>query len=401
MSRHCRVSLAMLLIVVLVAACGVAERGSLVTSTPTQDSRPTATTRPSSTLTATGTLTVTPSPSSTPTVTPSATPTPTHTPGPPPHVVRSYPLDGDRAVRSELPLVVVFDQAMDPASVAAGLSISPTVQGQVAWSAPDTLVFQPDVPWSSQTYELRLAGARSADGVALDPWMLRFGSGGRGVPIPVLMYHRFRELAADASEGQRLYSVSPTAFEEQMTYLVEQGWQTISPTELADYFQGQPLPSHVLMLTIDDGYQEVYTMAYPILQRTALKPVLFPIVAYVGYSAYMSWDQLRTLVADGYSVGAHSYDHVNLRELGPEDLLYQVAAPKTMLEQELGITVDAFSYPYGSYSDQIIAVLTEQGYRTAYTINPTIYQVPDEPCHISRLNVPYDMTLEEFAERLP
>jgi len=401
MSRHFHIRLAVLFVALLSGGCGVAYGRESLTSTPTQSLLATPTLQPSSTHTAmcTPTATATTSPSATPTV----TPTPTHTPGPPPRVVRSYPLDGDRAVRSELPLLVVFDQAMDPTSVAAGLVISPTVEGGVQWPNPATLVFQPDAPWSGQQYEVRLEGIRSASGVALaEPWRLHFGTGGRGVPIPVLMYHRFRELPSDASEGQRLYSVSPTAFEEQMAYLVEHGWQTISPTELADYFQGRPLPPHALMLTIDDGYKEVYTVAYPILQRTALRPVLFPIAAYVGYSsAYMDWEQLRTLLADGFFVGAHSYDHVNLRDLDEDDLLHQVVDCKTLLDQELGIAVEAFSYPYGSYSDQIIAALVEQGYRTAYTINPTIYQVPDEPYHISRLNVSYDMTLDEFAARLP
>lgn len=388
------------------SAAGCAARISPPPATvaPTPSSTPSNT--PSAALTATAAPTSTPTPTHTPvpSLTPSATPSPTCTPTPPPVPVllRSYPIDGDLAVRANAPLVLVFDQPMDPASIAASALISPTLAGEWRWPQPDRAEFSPANGWTAARYEVQLSEARSALGAALsEPLTLHFGVGGRGVPLPVLMYHRFRELDADASAGQRLYSVSPAAFEQQMDWLVQQGWHSIAPAEYAGYLRGEPLPPRPMVISIDDGYKEVYQVAHPVFQRTGLRPVLFVIISYAQNSGYLSWDQLRELVAEGYAVGAHSYDHTNLRDLEAAELLRQIAEPKAILERELGIPIDAYSYPYGSYSDAIIAVLREQGYATACTINPTIYQQPERPYHISRLNVPYDMTLEQFAALFP
>ncbi|NLG27871.1 MAG: polysaccharide deacetylase family protein [Chloroflexi bacterium] len=393
----------LLCLAVLLAGCVVPVEGEqpappTLTPTPghTAAVAPSATPQPSATAMPSPTATTSPTASATPTA------SPTRTPAPPPQLLRSYPIDGDPALQPDRPLVLVFDQAMDASSLTAALTISPTVEGALHFPNAETLEFRPAQPWTEGRYEVRLPGAVSAAGTPLDEdWRLRYGVGGRGVPLPVLMYHRFRELDADASEGQRLYSVAPAAFGQQMDWLVAHGWHSISADALVGYLDGQPLPPRPMMITIDDGYKEVYTVAHPVFERTGLRPVLYVIIAYTQNSGYLSWDQLRELVAAGYSVGAHSYDHTNLRGLEAADLQHQIADPKSELERELGIAISAYSYPYGSYSDAIIAVLREQGYRTACTINPTIYQQPDQPFHISRLNVPYDMTLDEFAALLP
>jgi peptidoglycan/xylan/chitin deacetylase (PgdA/CDA1 family) len=393
----------LLCLAVLLAGCIVPVEGE-------QPAPPTLTPMPSHTRTvapsATPQPSVTATPSSTATTAPTASATPiaspTHTPAPPPQLLRSHPIDGDLALRPDRALVLVFDQAMDASSLTAAFTISPTVEGELHFPNAETLEFRPAQPWIEGRYEVRLPGAVSAAGTPLaEDWELRYGVGGRGVPLPVLMYHHLRELDADASEGQRLYSVAPEAFEQQMDWLVAHGWHSISTDAWVGYLEGQPLPPRPMMITIDDGYREVYTVAHPVFERTGLRPVLFVVIAYMQNSGYLSWEHLRELVAAGYTVGAHSYDHTNLRELAVADLQHQIADPKNELERELGITISAYCYPYGSYSDAIIAVLREQGYRTACVINPTIYQKPDHPFHISRLNVPYDMTLDEFAALLP
>jgi hypothetical protein len=63
-------------------------------------------------------------------------------------------------------------------------------------------------------------------------------------------------------------------------------------------------------------------------------------------------------------------------------------------------TVDTFCYPYGSYDARTLKTLREQNYRSAFTLNPTSYQVPGDLFRLNRLAVTYEMTLDDFAELL-
>ncbi|MHB0856494.1 MAG: polysaccharide deacetylase family protein [Anaerolineae bacterium] len=349
------------------------------------------------------THTAMPSPSLTPPATSTPTRTLTRTPMPAPRVVASYPIEGDLAISPFLPIVLVFDHPMDPASVAAGMSVSPTVEGQVVWESDRKMLFTPDTPWSEDTYELRLApSVADAVGAPLgEPFMLRFGADGKGAPVPVLMYHRLVELDEGAGESDRTWTVSPSAFAQQMEWLASQRWSSITPAQLADYFQGTPLPPKPIIISMDDGYKEVATVAWPVFQRTGLRPVLFIIPTHCGYKAYLDWPDLEALVADGVAIGSHTYDHVDLRKASDADLQHQLGDSRTVLEDKLGVRVNAFCYPYGSYDSRVMDALAAHGYTTAFTLSKDVYQSPAQPYQLQRLLITYATTLEEFAELLP
>jgi peptidoglycan/xylan/chitin deacetylase (PgdA/CDA1 family) len=339
-----------------------------------------------------------------PSATPTQAPTPTPTLGPPPLVVASYPVERDRAVAPDRPLTIIFDQAMDPASVASSLTISPALPVSLTWPAPERLSVLPQEQWPAAGWiEVTLAaGAQAVAGGLLErPITWRLQTNGPGAHVPILMYHHLVELGVDATAGQRTWSVSPDAFASQMALLIAEGWATISPAQLVAYLeQGEPLPPRSIMITMDDGYKDVYDVAFSILRDTALRPVLFIVPEYMGYKAYLDWPQLRELCDAGFVVGAHGYDHSNLRQATDDEVLRQVADARALLEEQLGVTVDAFCYPYGSYDARTLKALREHDYRSGYTLNPTAYQVPSETLRLNRLAVTYDMTLDDFAALL-
>jgi peptidoglycan/xylan/chitin deacetylase (PgdA/CDA1 family) len=364
---------------------------------PARNVTPTLTTRPFATETATCTLTIAPSPT--------MTIPPTNTPGPSPRVARSYPVDGDEDVGTNRPLIIEFDHPMDTRSVEANFRVSPTTASQVSWTNLRRLVCSPTHGWANGIeYDVALArGARDVHGAAMpDAFRLRFRRDGRGVPIPVLMYHHILRLDEEASKGQRTWTVSPEAFASQMVYLAEHDWQSITPTELAAYLkEGAPLPPRPIIISLDDGYKEVYTTALPVFMRTGLRPVLFIVPDYLGYGAYLNWSQLRKLVSVGFAVGSHGQDHSDLRGADDAELQRQVGDSRALLAEELDTSIDAFCYPFGSYDDRTLAALETHHYLTAFTLNPSFFQSAAEPYRLSRLRVTYDMSLEEFVELLP
>jgi len=358
-----------------------------------------------------------------PTIAPSATPTPaatampTHTPTPEPtatpmapaHLVASYPIDNDGAVLSGRPLVLVFDRPMDAASVEAGLVISPAVTGSIEWEGAEGLAFYPEGGWEAaaaaggDAWEARVsAGVRAQDGGLLEEdYTVRFALSGRGSPIPVLMYHHVEDLGPDATEGKKDWTVSIDAFREQMAYLEEHGWTSISSTALAAYLlDGQPLPVRPVMISVDDGNRSFYQNGWPIIQETSLRPVMFLVPQFAEYSGYVNWDEMRALVAGGAWIGSHGYSHRNLREVPDSDLAWELGDSRAILEEQLGIQVDGFCFPYGGRNEAALAVIGDY-YRTGYSLNPIYWQRPEEPFYIGRLRVDYRTTMEDFSDLLP
>jgi len=318
--------------------------------------------------------------------------------------VASYPLNGDRAVRAERPLVIEFDRPMEPGSVSARLSISPTVEGRLDWPTPKRLAFVPAQGWAAPAYEVLLApGAADAQGVPMQgEFRLRFARQGWGAPVPILMYHNLKVLGDHPSEMQLTWTVSPDAFVAQMTYLSQKGWQSITPAQLAGYLtEGEPLPLRPVMITLDDGYKEAYTLAYPVFARLGLRPVLFIVPHYLGFPAYLDWEQLQELAEAGCVVGSHSQDHTNLQKVSEAEVERQVMESQALLAERLKVTVDAFAYPYGYYDQRTVAALEKHHYVTAYTINPSFYQSAEGMYRLSRLIISYTTTLEEFGRMLP
>ena len=387
-----RTFLAVLLLGLLsLAAC--AREPNPVATAPT-DLPVTATLAPTATLT--------PLPTATPL--PSATPTITPTPPPPPRVVASYPVSDDFAVDPAHPVRLVFDQEMDMASVAASLSIEPSVEGELRVISPRELMIVPSGGWIAEAYQIVV----STD--ATDPWgqplrepfTLTFETTGSSMVLPILMYHRLAELDSGASEAQRTWTVHPDDFAEQMRYLAREGYHSIAPGDLYAYWTEQaPLPPRPVMITMDDGYADLHSVALPVYQETGLRPVLFIFPKVLGYGLYIDWDHLQELVDQGCIIGSHSYDHDNLRELDDDGLRYQIVDSRAVLEERLGTTVDSFCYPYGSYDQRTLDLLEAEGYTTGFTLNPTYYQRAESPLLLSRLRVDYGMSLDDFVELLP
>jgi peptidoglycan/xylan/chitin deacetylase (PgdA/CDA1 family) len=318
--------------------------------------------------------------------------------------VASYPIYGDEAVRAEFPLVIQFDRPMNRDSVNARLTFSPTVEGRVDWPTPLRLTFSPAGGWSGTAYEVILRpGAEDDRGVAMSgEFRLRFSRRGHGAPVPILMYHHLKKLGPNPSESDLTWTVSPEAFVAQMAYLAQNGWQSISPAQLVAYFtKGGPLPPRAFMITMDDGYKQVYTVAYPEFLKTGFRPVLFIVPQYTGYGAFLDWAQLKELTKAGFTIGSHGYDHTDLRKANDAEVERQVGTSQAELSRRLGVEVDAFAYPYGSYNERSLTALEKYHYVTAYTIDRSYRQSPDDLYRLHRLVISYTVSLEDFARLLP
>jgi Predicted xylanase/chitin deacetylase len=94
--------------------------------------------------------------------------------------------------------------------------------------------------------------------------------------IPILTYHSL-------DESRSVVSTSPSAFKKQMKYLWERSYKTLSVAEVINLIRKrEPFPEKTFVITFDDGYKNVYTDAFPILERYGFKGTVFLIADYCG-----------------------------------------------------------------------------------------------------------------------
>lgn len=217
-----------------------------------------------------------------------------------------------------------------------------------------------------------------------------------GVRLPILMYHSI--LKDPASTG--MYVITPTALEEDLRYLRDNGYQTVVVADLLAYVdEGTPLPEKPVMLTLDDGYLNNLTYLLPLLERFEMRAVISVIGRYTAlYSdtsdpnpayAHLTWDDIRTLSESGrVEIQNHSYDmHRQAARRGAgrksgesmaayaQALTEDVCTLQTLLQTKCGISPTAFVYPYGQVSRGADEILAGLGFRCTMTCEERVNQI--------------------------
>ncbi len=221
------------------------------------------------------------------------------------------------------------------------------------------------------------------------------------VRVPILMYHHIALLNANAGNEWYVTTVTPAAFEEQMAYLAYNGYHTVAISDLVAAFQGgRKLPENPVVITFDDGWDECYDAAFPVLQKYHLKATFFIIVSSVGAGATMTWDQIEALSNAGMEIGSHSMTHPYLTQLGADTLTWELRNSKAVLEQHIAGSVEALAYPFGAYDSNVIVQAQTAGYRAAVTIQDGLFNTSDSFFEMPRFTVPYGGTLSQFVSFL-
>ena len=196
--------------------------------------------------------------------------------------------------------------------------------------------------------------------------------GRSSIDVPILMYHYIRPAPSIYTDylGYRL-TVTPGDFAAQMDWLASSGYHPVDFNDLRAYFSDvMPLPAKPVVLTFDDGYADLYTTAFPILQAHKFKAVGYIVTSFVGQARYVTAAQVQEMDRHGIQIASHTVDHANVAKASLYWATAQLAASKTWLENLTGHSVVDFAYPSGKYSGTAIAALQATGYDTAVTELP-------------------------------
>jgi peptidoglycan/xylan/chitin deacetylase (PgdA/CDA1 family) len=212
----------------------------------------------------------------------------------------------------------------------------------------------------------------------------------------ILMYH----MVSAHQSGQEFKGlrVPPLLFERQVRYLSENGWQFVTMTELMTQ---ENVREKTVAITFDDGYEDNYIHALPVLKKYQAKATLYLVVDRHGRDwsvnkkahhntgelareSKLSDAQLREMLDSGvFELGAHSLTHVNLKTASPQQRQREIIQGKQQLETQFATTVTSFAYPFGIYEPGDVAIARDAGYLSAVT---TVEGV-DVDIHANRLEL--------------
>jgi biofilm PGA synthesis lipoprotein PgaB len=222
--------------------------------------------------------------------------------------------------------------------------------------------------------------------------------------VAVLMYHHVSP--APKSEGY----VTPQRFNKDLELLKLNGFNFIPVERLAAFTEGEvDVPPNAVVITFDDGYEDVYLHAFPVLKKHQVPSIVFIIGGMIGKDGYLNWDQVRSMESSGLvTIGGHTFNQHYRVPVSPgkkmpasvgcicdpqsgynetrEEYLQRMTDDCRLLQEifmaELGHNTAYYAYPYGAYSQDYIHLLQRSGYRYIFTVlsgsntrkqNPTLY----------------------------
>jgi peptidoglycan/xylan/chitin deacetylase (PgdA/CDA1 family) len=222
--------------------------------------------------------------------------------------------------------------------------------------------------------------------------------------VPILMYHEVAPHTPGMDALKLSLLVTPEQFAQQMQYLKDHGFTTITLDDwMAARAGRETLPRNPVVLTFDDGRLGVYQNAFPVLERNGQKAILFLITDEVGrvVKGYLDWPMVLEMQSTGLiTFGSHTVHHVALPSLSTQRILMELSYSKMMIQRKTGRRCDYFCYPYGKYDVLAAKLVGATGYRAATSEIPGWSRVTDNAYELRRVRVDGRDSMAVFRAKL-
>lgn len=213
-------------------------------------------------------------------------------------------------------------------------------------------------------------------------------------PVPILEYHVLGA-PPEGAPYPELY-VGRTDFEKQMDWLEERGYEAVTLEQVQEaWYHSGKLPPKPIVISFDDGYRPQYTFALPTLRKHGWAGVLN--LKAEGSELYES--NVKAMIAAGWELAAHTIHHLDLTELGPEELQEEVEGSRKILQKEFKVPVNNFCYPAGQFDETVIEAVEAAGY-TGATTEISGFAEKDKPYELARLEILRESHVAGLAEDL-
>ena len=193
--------------------------------------------------------------------------------------------------------------------------------------------------------------------------------------VTILGYHQITDRGSPSE-----MRIGVEKFRSQMQALRDAGVKVISHNDyLLWKADKKPIPETCVIITIDDGYDDIFDNALPILKEFKYPFTFYLYTKFFGGSGRtLNESEVKELILSGGELASHSTSHNFLirarknfsdQNKYEEWLLREIKGSKDSLEKIFGVKVNSFAYPYGEYSDLLVSKVQEAGYHSAVTVN--------------------------------
>ncbi len=208
----------------------------------------------------------------------------------------------------------------------------------------------------------------------------------------ILMYHSIEN--PSGKNALRSLFVTPRMFRFQMWYLKTAGFKVVSLREILDFIRRGGSCERLVALTFDDGFQDFYSNAFPVLKAYGFPSTVFLVSDLIGKEnlweepdcrrKLLEWDMIIEMKDRGVSFGSHTKTHPFLSRLSDVQLSREVRESKVMLEERLESGIEFFCYPYGDYDNRVSDAVIRAGYQGAVTTKRGPIYGGDDPFGMRR-----------------
>ena len=197
------------------------------------------------------------------------------------------------------------------------------------------------------------------------------------------MYHKI-----DNNDNVSRLSVNPDSFRRQMEFLKRHGYNVVRVEDIPDLLKRKAIKHKIIAITFDDGYENNYTEAYPVLKELGIPATIFISPGLIGREGYLTWDQVIEMSESGViSIGSHTMNHTWLPDLVEQRLQNEVVDSKRAIESHIGKKIYAFSYPLGGFDDHVKDKVMKAGYKIAVATNPGRHYPKHDLLAMKRLRI--------------
>lgn len=219
--------------------------------------------------------------------------------------------------------------------------------------------------------------------------------------VPILMYHSIGSVPeVSSNHPYYLINTSTERFRAQLQFLSDNGYKSILPETIFD--PNTTLNGNEVVITFDDGYQDNFSRALPILEEFSFTAVIYIPVGFIAKSnnrfklngvECMNWNEVRQAHKRGIRIGSHTVDHARLVQLTENERSEQLTASKAILEDKLGEEITDFAFPYAfpetktDFVKQLKDELVQAGYSNNVTTIIGRVTAEDDPFLLKRLPI--------------
>jgi len=189
------------------------------------------------------------------------------------------------------------------------------------------------------------------------------------IQAPVIMYHHIENMDQATREGHASLTVDSTYFDQHIKYIVEHGYHPISAETLVNaLISKQQLPQKSIVITLDDGYDDVYENAYPIAKKYgAIINLMIP-TGLMENAGYLRWTQLQEMESSGLvKIYNHTWSHASLSSYQRDKIITEVTTAQQQLKDHALSSPKILFYPYGAYNTEVINILREFQFTGAFS----------------------------------